>query len=224
MKKYDSTHDTTKHIARVRELLNECRINLGVRSALHDESKLQEPEKSAFDLATPRLAGSTYGSDEYKGFLADLKPALDHHYTNNSHHPEHYRWKCAMCSSQFDDAVHEAAPQGPNDSGHRYCPKCCPGSIIYECQLYLEPSQGVNGMSLFDVVEMLCDWKAAGERHTDGSIERSLIVNRQRFGISDQLQAILLNTAIEMGWIGAGLRANDPKPDGALSASDSDPK
>lgn len=59
---------------------------------------------------------------------------------------------------------------------------------------------GVDGMSLLDVLEMLCDWKAAGERHADGSIDRSLAINRVRFKISDQLQAILENTVRELGW------------------------
>lgn len=198
---YDSRADTEKHIARVRELLRDAIDRLDTRLVFHDRSKLEEPEKSAFDYATPRLAGSTYGSEEYKTFLADLKPALDHHYAHNSHHPEHYRWKCAVCSSHFNNAAHEAAPQGPNDSGNRYCPKCCPVSIIYECQLFLEPSEGINGMSLLDVIEMLVDWKAAGERHNDGSIERSLTVNRGRFKISDQLHTILENTARELGWL-----------------------
>jgi len=59
---------------------------------------------------------------------------------------------------------------------------------------------GVEGMSLFDVLEMLCDWKAAGERHANGNINRSLAVNRDRFKISDQLNAILENTVRELGW------------------------
>lgn len=198
---YDSRADTSKHIARVRELLVLAIANLHQRASVHDDSKLEEPEKSAFDYATPRLAGSTYGSEEYKTFLADLKPALDHHYGANSHHPEHYRWKCSVCNSQFSNAAHEQAPEGPNDSGNRYCPKCCPVSIIYECQLFEDPSGGLRGMSLLDVLEMLVDWKAAGERHNDGSIERSLTVNRGRFKISDQLYAILENTARELGWL-----------------------
>lgn len=66
---------------------------------------------------------------------------------------------------------------------------------------------GVDGMSLLDVVEMLCDWKAAGERHTDGSIARSLAVNRERFKISDQLHSILENTARELGWLNADTKA-----------------
>lgn len=199
--KYDSLEDTEKHIARVYALLYDAATRLVARAERHDDSKLTDPEKSAFDYATPRLAGSTYGSEEYKAFLAELKPALDHHYENNSHHPEHFRWKCAVCDSHFSRGAYEQAPQGPNDSGHRYCPKCCPVSIIYECQLFEDPSGGVNGMSLLDVLEMLVDWKAAGERHNDGSIERSLEVNRERFKISPQLQSILENTAREFGWL-----------------------
>jgi hypothetical protein len=63
-------------------------------------------------------------------------------------------------------------------------------------------SNGINGMSLLDIIEMLCDWKAAGERVKDGSITNSIHANRERFGIDAQLYNILLNTAIEMGWVG----------------------
>jgi hypothetical protein len=59
---------------------------------------------------------------------------------------------------------------------------------------------GVNGMSLLDLIEMLCDWKAAGERYKDGNITDSLAHNRERFGLSDQLFAILENTVKELGW------------------------
>ncbi len=59
---------------------------------------------------------------------------------------------------------------------------------------------GIAGMSLLDVVEMLCDWKAASERTKQGSIATSLVHNKQRWGISDQLYAILENTVKELGW------------------------
>jgi hypothetical protein len=59
---------------------------------------------------------------------------------------------------------------------------------------------GIAGMSLLDVVEMLCDWKAASERTKQGSIARSLPINKDRFGINDQLFAILENTVRELGW------------------------
>jgi hypothetical protein len=60
---------------------------------------------------------------------------------------------------------------------------------------------GVKGMSLLDLLEMLCDWKAASERHADGDIARSLRINRERFGIDGQLAAILENTAVELQWL-----------------------
>jgi hypothetical protein len=61
---------------------------------------------------------------------------------------------------------------------------------------------GINGMSLFDLVEMLMDWKATAEGHVGGAdIERCLEIARKRFGISDQLIQILANTAKELGWM-----------------------
>lgn len=119
---------------------------------VHDASKLQEPEKSAFDRMTPKLKGLTYGSQEYKDALAELKPALDHHYANNSHHPEH--WKL----------------------------------------------NGINGMDLMDLVEMLCDWKAATMRHADGDFGKSMEISEKRFEIGWQLMQILHNTAIRFGF------------------------
>jgi hypothetical protein len=38
------------------------------------------------------LRALVYGSDEYKENLKRLKPALDHHYKLNSHHPEHFEY------------------------------------------------------------------------------------------------------------------------------------
>lgn len=59
---------------------------------------------------------------------------------------------------------------------------------------------GIAGMSLLDIIEMVADWKAASERMKQGSIQQSLPVNKKRFGIDDQLFAILENTVKELGW------------------------
>jgi len=147
----NSKLETIKHILRVKELLMEFREKLQQRGIDHDESKLQEPEKTGFDEMTSKLKNTTYGSTEYKHMLIDLKPTLDHHYTNNSHHPEHYEG-------------------------------------------------GVNEMDLFDIVEMLMDWKASTERHEDGDIHKSLEINRERFKMSDQLYFIFKNTINNLNW------------------------
>lgn len=88
--KYDSRIETYKHIQVVQNLVHEAVTNLMERALVHDSSKLQSPEVECFDEYTPKLAQCTYGSDEYKGFLAAMKPALTHHYARNSHHSEHY--------------------------------------------------------------------------------------------------------------------------------------
>lgn len=150
---YDSREDTLAHIARVSQFLQLCANNLCTRGNVHDRSKLEEPEKSTFDACTLKLKAMAYGSDEYKAALAELKPALDHHYAANSHHPEH-----------FGEA-------------------------------------GVDGMTLFDVVEMLMDWKAATERMANGGdIRKSIEINTGRFKLTPQLADILRNTVEEMKW------------------------
>jgi hypothetical protein len=63
-------------------------------------------------------------------------------------------------------------------------------------------SNGVDGMSLLDLIEMLLDWKAASERHPGGmNIARSIELSSQRFSVGEQLKQVLLNTAKEFGWI-----------------------
>lgn len=143
-----TNNDTFRHIERVRNLLNLCVMDLLRRGEVHDQSKLEPPEVGVFAKFTPLLSASTYGSDEYKSYLAEMKPALDHHYSNNPHHPEFH-------------------------------------------------GNGVNGMTLLDLLEMFCDWKAASERHQTGNIWKSIEINAERFGLSPQLVSILMNTADE---------------------------
>ncbi|OGP67121.1 MAG: hypothetical protein A2W27_08195 [Deltaproteobacteria bacterium RBG_16_44_11] len=126
---------------------------LKVRAECHDQSKLGDVEKKTFDIYTPRLKGTTYGSNRYKQeLLTEMNVALKHHYENNSHHPEHFE-------------------------------------------------NGIDGMTLIDLLEMVCDWNAATERHADGNIVESLRINKERFKMSDQLSKILENTCQQMNWL-----------------------
>lgn len=87
---YDPTDDTRAHIRQVQALMEGFIAGLEDRLLAHDASKLLPPEKEAYDRLTPRLAGLTYGSDEYRATLREMQPAIQHHYAHNSHHPEHY--------------------------------------------------------------------------------------------------------------------------------------
>ena len=53
---------------------------------------------------------------------------------------------------------------------------------------------GIQGMNLLDLLEMICDWKSASERHNDGDIYKSIEINQKRFGYSDELKIIFINT------------------------------
>jgi hypothetical protein len=141
----DSTKETLKHIRLVNEFLINFSNELLQRGVKHDESKLHSPEKELFDKYTPILENVEYNSPEYKQSLTNLKPALDHHYANNSHHPQFYK-------------------------------------------------NGINGMTLIDIIEMYCDWKAAVKRTKNGDIIESIAINGERFNMSEQLQQIFINT------------------------------
>lgn len=82
--------ETQKHIERVRYYLRFVTDRLTTRGVKHDAIKLESPEIELFAEHTEHLADTQYGSEEYKEHLQALKPALDHHYANSRHHPEHF--------------------------------------------------------------------------------------------------------------------------------------
>jgi len=137
---------TIEHIDRVKHYLNYFLREIIKRGENHDASKLKEPERSGLMKYTPKLKDSTYGSEEYNVFLKELSQVLNHHYTENRHHPEYFE-------------------------------------------------NGIRGMTLIDLVELISDWKAASERHVNGNIFESIEINQKRFGYSDELKEIFLNTA-----------------------------
>lgn len=53
---------------------------------------------------------------------------------------------------------------------------------------------GIQGMDLFQLTEFLCDNMASAEKSDNGNILNSLEINQKRFGYSDELKSILINT------------------------------
>jgi hypothetical protein len=137
--------ETQKHVDILHNLLMDFAFEVLKRGASHDNSKFSEFELSGFTQYSPKLNGTTYGSSEYKQFLTELKPTLDHHYASNRHHPEFFE-------------------------------------------------NGIRDMTLVDIVEMLFDWWASTQRHTDGDIFRSIELNEKRFNIPPELSDIFRNT------------------------------
>lgn len=88
--KHDSKSGTLEHKQKVTETISLFIVELLSRAVNHDNSKLSELEKPFFDEYEPKLKTCTFGSEEYKKYLAELKPALDNHYKVSRHHPEHF--------------------------------------------------------------------------------------------------------------------------------------
>lgn len=56
---------------------------------------------------------------------------------------------------------------------------------------------GINDMTLVDILEMFADWVAASYRNKNGDIIMSIKFNKNRFNMSPQLVKIFENTANE---------------------------
>lgn len=141
----------SEHILKVQGHMASVLSNLTNRMTVHDQSKFTEQELGLV-MGKPSFDKYEYMSKEERQALESVKESLQHHYNNNSHHPEFY-------------------------------------------------ASGVNGMSLFDLIEMVCDWKAASEMSPNGSLEGSIEYNTERFNLSPEIVKILRNTGLEMGWI-----------------------
>lgn len=167
---------TSHHIRRVGEYLCKIAHKLVQRSIDHDSSKFCQQEWPGFLRATEQLRKLTYGSPEYEASRAELGPTLEHHYAHNRHHPEHFiKWVCNGCFTEYQ------AIQIPH-----HCWSCG--------YTQMQKETDISQMTLLDLTEMLCDWLAASERHDDGDIFKSIELNQKRFGYSDEMKAILLNT------------------------------
>jgi len=168
--------ETYKHKLSVQFNINQVIHELLRRGYSHDMSKLDVPEDELFEKNTAKLSKLTYGSPEYFEQLKELRPALIHHYQKNDHHPEYYAtYICKKCSTKYDGPIEKCI--------HNKC-----SSVDFDIKYHIEY------MNLIDIIEMLCDWKAATKRHNDGDIKKSIEINQKRFGYSDELKSILLNT------------------------------
>lgn len=120
------------------------------RGLTHDDSKFGPEEFPIYAEMMDEFEKHPYASDGYNKAKEAIKPATDHHYKYNRHHPEH-----------FED--------------------------------------GINGMNLVDLLEMLCDWKSATQNHPEhpGDLKKSIVLAGEKYKISPQLAQMLYNTAID---------------------------
>lgn len=144
----DYINDLIQHKKWVAEYMQIVASELFRRAAVHDNSKFSPEEFEAYEEAFPGLQKYAYGTDEFRAELRKIKPAIQHHYEANDHHPEHF-------------------------------------------------SDGIVGMNLIQLIEMVCDWMAAARR-SQTNILQGMEMNRKRFGIDPQLINIIASTIIAL--------------------------
>jgi len=140
------------HRVEVQENLAQMRSVLKKRGIVHDKSKFTAIEFDAFVSTRPKFSKANYGTTEYQECVDEIKPAIDHHYSNNRHHPGFFK-------------------------------------------------NGFANMNLFDILEMLADWKAASNRSPDLSFLDSLPIAFKKYSIPENMQTHIMNTLASLGWI-----------------------
>ena len=78
------------HCDRIKLNITKCLKELTDRMNTHDDSKYSAEEFKLYDTYGKLLHDCEYGSDEYNEYKKKLGPALDHHFSVNRHHPEHF--------------------------------------------------------------------------------------------------------------------------------------
>lgn len=85
------TNDLHKHKVLLRAILYNLANQLKERADKHDDSKYSKEEKDVFE-SIDEIKREDF--DSYEQYYNCTKPliqkALDHHYANNRHHPEHF--------------------------------------------------------------------------------------------------------------------------------------
>ena len=82
--------DTLNHIRDVKKVLSDFSRELDRRGKWHDYSKFSDEEQKVFSNVLDGKKTAKYGTPEYEEIKRKLAPALEHHYKENRHHPEHF--------------------------------------------------------------------------------------------------------------------------------------
>lgn len=82
---------TMEHKARVSILLTKVAKELIRRGNVHDNSKFKTPERELYEMNHDKLDTVKFGTEEYRKLHDEMSVAIEHHYKENDHHPEHFK-------------------------------------------------------------------------------------------------------------------------------------
>jgi len=99
---------------------------------------------------------SKFSEDEFGGFVQINRIAREHKYG----------------SPEYKESLKQVDAVEKHYSRNSHHPEYHPG--------------GVGDMSLFDIIEMVCDWKAAAETYSQSTLEESLPIQVERFKLTPE--------------------------------------
>lgn len=138
---------TKEHINKVRDSMDTFSKIIKMRGLKHDLSKItSDIEYDNYRKVIMTLKLEKTGSPEYNKARESIKPAVDHHYENNEHHPEHFK-------------------------------------------------DGISGMTLVDLLEMMSDWQAVNDEKPGRDIKPWIRSCKDKYKMSDDLFNVFMNTA-----------------------------
>lgn len=140
------------HCRYVRRGMAKVATEITERAERHDDSKLCADEFAGFSRINKAAREHPYGSDEYRAGLKREKATINLHYLRNSHHPEHGRLKAEAAEAE----------RGLPDDATYWAAR--------------------GEMSLFDLIEMVCDWRGAYLGYgSQGTWEENMERQRKRY-------------------------------------------
>lgn len=196
---YDSRSDTLAHISAVRsnlDLVRKILVNgsnndkstlLYLLSSLSDGNEINEQDmlliqivNNTYSAYGRRVSRSNIGTIlEQRGIIHDASKLVE---------PEKSGYdifKPQLASCKFGSDEYNRIKEQFNEIIKHHYEKNSHHPEHYQ--------NGINGMNLFDVVEMMCDWKAASEQY-HGNIYDSVDTNQKRFNYSDRFKLVLTRT------------------------------
>lgn len=122
-----------------------------------------------------------------------IKYDSDHHDESKTKNPE-FMFYCklnkALTLVKYESKEYKEIINDPHVAMHKE-------SNSHHPEFYGD--DGINGMTLVDIVNMLSDWKSASMT-SDTPLIEGMKKNKEKFEISDQLYQILVNTVELLGW------------------------
>lgn len=162
-------------------------------SMLKDDffDRMEEDKSSGYDSREDTIKHREIIKNYSNGIIGDIEYRIDNHDMSKLEEPE---------KSVYDKITPKLKETVYGSDEYKKCLKDMDEGLSHHHKNNRHHPEhfenGIKGMNLIDVLEMTLDWKAASVR-SDTDIYKGIELNQNRFGFSDELKQIIINTVDE---------------------------